>query len=522
MTYNTCTETSDMPDPFTKAPLTTHKAPVGRRPLRLLVAILGALLTVGLSAGLLVHGGAPLAHADDHQLYTCGMHPNVIQDEPGTCPICGMNLTPMQRNSPQKGSSTERKIKHWVAPMDPSYIRDEPGKSPMGMDLVPVYEDDGTGSSDGAVIIDPVTVQNMGVRIAKATEGEVYRNIRTVGEVQAPEDRLSVVNLRFSGWIERIYVDETGQRVDRGDRLFEIYSPEVVAAQEEYVLALKASGPDSPLARAARRRLELWGVPSSHIRRVAERRDGQLTVTIPSPSSGFVLHKSVVLGARVMAGQDLYRIGDLSQVWIEAEVYEFDAPYVRHGQAAKVELPYELGRARESEISYVYPTLDPRTRTLRVRLVLDNPEGALLPGMFATVRLKAEPRTGVVVPSEAILHTGERHLLFVSKKVGRYEPREVSLGLVGDNGLTEIVSGVRSGEAVVTSGQFLIDSEAQLQEAVQKMLDARLQKRAQPMDGPMEYVCPLHSDLIAGEDPGFCPIDGLPLMARPAQGGVTP
>jgi Cu(I)/Ag(I) efflux system membrane fusion protein/cobalt-zinc-cadmium efflux system membrane fusion protein len=329
------------------------------------------------------------------ELYTCGMHPQVIQDGPGTCPICGMDLTPVnaggaadRKMEPPK-SSGERKIKYWVAPMDSTYISDKPGKSPMGMDLVPVYEDEGPGdSASGGVSIDPVAVQNMGIRVEPASRQTVFRHVRSIGEVEVGEDQISVVNLRFSGWVEKIHVDKTGDPVTEGQPLFEIYSPDLVAAQEEYLLALRRQGPASNLARSAKRKFHLWDIAEEDIAAITKTRKVHRALPIRSPRVGFVLQKNVVEGARVKAGQDLYRIGDLRRIWVTAEIYEFDAPWVEVGQAAQMELSHEGGRLLDGKVAYVYPTLNEVTRTLTVRLEFENPDIRLKPGMFATVYIQ--------------------------------------------------------------------------------------------------------------------------------------
>ena len=476
------------------------------------------LLALGLT--LLACGESEAPEADGHahedgQLWTCGMHPNVVQDSPeGGCPICGMDLTPMARPG-AKGPSGERVISHWVAPMDPSFISDTPGKSPMGMDLVPVYADE-TSASGSAVYIEPHVVQNMGVRTQPVVETTVFRHLRTLGEVEVCEDELSVVNLRTSGWVERIYVERTGDPVKRGQKLFELYSPELVATQEEYLLALRTQGADSALARSSRRKLELWDIATADIDAIASSGEVKRTMPVRSPSTGYVLHKDVVEGARVTAGKDLYRIGDLQSIWVTAEVYEFDAPWVEVGQAAQMELTYESGRVIEGEVAYIYPTLDPKSRTLKVRLEFDNPGVRLKPGMFATVEIEFRRADGVLaIPSEAILHSGQRQLVFVQVGPGTFEPREVTTGLVGDRHLTQVLEGLRVGDEVVLSGQFLIDSESQLQEAIQKMLARRGGEESAEVHDHSVYSCPMHPTVLS-EAEGRCPECGMDLVERPA------
>lgn len=488
-------------------------------------AIVAAVLGVA-GAWIVQREGEGLAHAEGkaEQLYTCGMHPSVVQEGPGTCPICGMDLTPVKKSTTggakKKTTKGSRKIKHWVAPMDPTYIRDKPGKSPMGMDLVPVYE--GEESEEGLVTIDPVVVQNMGLRVGRVKRGDLHKEVRTLGEVVVAEDLVSVVNLKFSGWIEKLYVDETGQQVRKGQALLSVYSPELVSAQEEYLLALR-TGRDSPLARAARTRLDYWDLPEATIRAIEQRGKALRTLTIRSPRAGFVLHKNVVEGARVNAGQDLMRIGRLDAIWVQAQVYEFDAPWIRLGQRATMELSFERGRQYEGKVSYIYPTLDPKTRTLTVRLEFQNPGLQLKPGMFTTVRIDTRHLGGVLtVPTEAILHSGERNIVFVALGLGKYEPRQVVTGLSGAGHLTEVKSGLQEGETIVLSGQFLLDSESQLQEAMQKLLASRLQAgghdhAAGEKKAPKTvWTCPMHPQ-IAEDKPGECPICGMTLVEKKVQ-----
>lgn len=460
----------------------------------------------------------PSGHSEHDGLYTCGMHPQVVQDAPGTCPICGMNLTPMRDGAAPPAAKGERKVAYWQAPMDPTYVRDAPGKSPMGMDLVPVYEDEAGGGDGDYVDIDPGVIQQAGVELATVERSTVFRHLRTIGEVDVGEDELSVVNLRFSGWVERIRVDKTGDAVERGQVLFEIYSPELVAAQEEYLLALRSQGAESALARAARRRLELYDVARRDIEALLKRGEATRTLPIRAPQAGFVLHKNIVEGARVQSGRDLYRIGNLQRIWITAEVYEHDAPWVEQGQPAQLELTNQAIGTLEGKVSYIYPTLDSRSRTLKVRLEFDNPGVRLKPGMFATVHIQYRRKDDVIaVPTEAVLHSGRRTLVFLARGRGRFEPRDVQLGLQGDHRMTEIVSGLAPGDRVVTSGQFLIDSESQLQEALKKILASSRGEEEPDEHAHADTVwsCPMHPEVV-GEEGGRCTECGMFLEERPA------
>ena len=356
---------------------------------RILVILL--LLLTGLAGC----GGSSEQHAAEQagQLYTCGMHPQVVQDGPGTCPICGMDLTPMDGGGSEVKASAapdgERKIAYWQSPMDPTYVRDTPGKSPMGMDLVPVYEDE-VKAEGNVVEISPGVIQQIGVETAPVERTTVFRHIRTIGEVEVGEDELSVVNLRFSGWVERIYVDKTGDEVKAGQALLAIYSPELVAAQEEYLLALRAQGADAPLARSARRKLELWDIADYDIRKLEAAGEAARTMTIRAPQAGFVLHKNVVEGARVMAGSDLYRIGNLQRIWVTAEVYEHDAPWIDVGQPAQLELTNLIDQTVEGKVVSLKGRETQFGFVQKMTVKVDTPDGVWLTWGTLPSALEAE------------------------------------------------------------------------------------------------------------------------------------
>ncbi|MBN1355126.1 efflux RND transporter periplasmic adaptor subunit [bacterium] len=438
-------------------------------------------LTVGI---ILPSGTAGLMDGD--AVYTCPMHPEILREQPGSCPICGMDLV----------EAADRELH----------------------------------TPDFDVLIDPVVVQNMGVRLEHVKRGSIHRDVRALGEVEVAEDEISVVNLRYSGWIEKIYVDETGQEVKKGDPLFSIYSPDLVATLKEYLLAVNTRGADSEFARSAAGRLNFWNIPESVLKRVIKNQTVDRTLTIISPGSGYILHKDVVEGTKVNEGRDLYRIGNLKKIWVAAEVYEFDAPWIRIGQKADMELPFQQGRHWDGVVSTIYPTLNKISRTLTVRLEYQNPGVELKPGMFATVRIHAQEKdNALVIPTEAIIRSGERQIVFVAKELGRYEPREIITGLTGSGHISEVLSGLTEGEAVVISGQFLLDSESQLQEAIRKFTASGLQVgRPVPekasheqmqleyaaMDAPEAvYTCPMHSQIVQSE-PGNCPICRMELVER--------
>ncbi len=458
--------------------------------------IIGVVSVMALAGGGIWYSFHQSRPAPDHaehdhgtsQQYTCGMHPMIITDEPGICPICRMDLTPLKAGTTGQASTAadngERKIKYWVAPMDPTFVRDEPGKSPMGMDLVPIYEDE--APAGGTIAIDPVTAQNMGVRTAKVERRDLHRLIRTVGTVDYDEPKVTSINAKVDGWIEKLYVAETGQLVKKGQPLLEIYSPKLVAAQQEYLLALRnrsavkdssfaeiAAGGDR-LLEAARQRLRYWDISSWQIRQLEKTGRVRKTLTLYAPYQGIVTMKMAMPGQHIKAGQELFRLGDVSKVWVYADIYEYELPWIKEGQTAEVLLPYVGGKSLTAEIGTIYPYVEPKTRTVKARLEFANPGLELKPDMYVNVRIQAQSVQDVLaVPGEAVIHSGEKQRVFVALGEGKFEPREVKTGVQDQEGYIEITEGLLEGERVVTSAQFLFDSESRLREAIQKMLEPK-------------------------------------------------
>ncbi|MGB2804838.1 MAG: efflux RND transporter periplasmic adaptor subunit [Candidatus Zixiibacteriota bacterium] len=433
------------------------------------------------------------------QLYSCGMHPDIISEEAGNCPICGMKLTPIKSTaSAATIPQGERKIKYWRAPMDPTYISDKPGKSPMGMDLVPVYEDE---IAEGAISIDPVTVQNMGLRTALVGTGELTKTIRTVGHIDYDEKRFSIVNTKITGWIEKLHVNTTGEVVRKGQSLLEIYSPELVSTQEEYLSALKnySELKDSPyeeartgaleLLNSTRKRLEYWDIGQSQIEGLKRNQEIKKTLTLYSPASGVVIHKNAVEGAHVKAGSDLFRIADLSTVWVLGHIYEYELPYIKMGQTAQMSLSYLPGETFKGEVTYIYPYLDQKTRDVKIRLEFPNPGYRLKPEMYADLVIESKlAGERILIPEEAVIRSGKREIVFVDMGEGKYAPREITAGVSGQGDLVEVKRGLMAGEMIVVSGQFMLDSESKTQEAIQKMIKAKME--ASPQTDPHEHPAP--------------------------------
>ncbi len=384
-------------------------------------------------------------------------------------------------------------IKYWAAPMDPTYIRNEPGKSPMGMDLIPVYEEeDGEKLPQSTIKIDPVTVQNMGVRTATVKRMELKKSIRALGTVTYDETKVYAVNLKFDGWIEKLFVDFVGESVRKGQALFEIYSPELVTAQKEYLLAsaqarnLSASTYPSVrenaqrLLNAARQRLEYWDLEKGQIKQLEQKGQVRKNLTIYSPANGVVIKKDALAGHYVKAGMHQYEIADLSRVWVDVEVYEYELPYIKKGMPAAMELSYLPGKRFDGTVLFIYPFLNPETRTVKLRLAFDNQEGLLKPDMYANVYIESMiDAEALVIPQEAVIDSGLRKIVFLALGEGKFEPRPVTLGLEGENSTFQVLEGLKEGDTIVTSAQFMFDSESRLREAIQKMLEARGAKSAE-------------------------------------------
>lgn len=406
------------------------------------------------------------------------------QEEHAMAPESGGQKTETDPTAGTQGTSPdERKILYWRAPMDPTEIYDQPGKSKMGMDLVPLYADQAGGGQQ--VKIDPVTQQNMGVRVSLATMAPLNKTITTYGNITYNETAITDINSKFDGWLEKIHVAYTGQMVTSGDPLFDIYSPALVSAQEEFLVARRALGSmqgnsGADLLASAKKRLAYWDVPGDQIAALERTGAVQKTVTMRSPVNGTVIVKKGEKGTALKAGATVFRIADLSTVWVEAHIYEYEIPWIAVGQKARMILPSQPGTVYSSEVSYIYPYVATKTRDVVARLVFDNPDLQLKPDMYADVTIQVDlPREGLVIPSEAVIRTGKRDLVFVAGGDGNFTPREVTLGLSLGDGRQQILSGLVADEAVVTSGQFLLDSESKLREAVQKMIEIKSGKQQQ-------------------------------------------
>ena len=386
---------------------------------------------------------------------------------------------------------------YWKAPMDPTFVRSAPGKSPMGMALVPECPSLAGAAEPGSVIIDSATMQNIGVRTTLVERRDLARTVRAVGRVAYDERRVTHVHTKVQGWVEHLRADFVGRQVRRGEPLLEIYSPELVATQEELLLAARyrdategspfddVRGGGQSLFSATKRRLALWDVPERDIQRLLETGEVKRTLTLYAPASGVITRLGVRSGMEVTPNSNLYTIADLSRVWVVADVYEYELPWLEVGQQAEVEISYLPGARMVGKLTYIAPFLDPKTRTAEVRLELDNADGKLKPEMFGNAVIAGTPIENVIaVPSNAVIRSGTRTLVVVARGSGRFEPRQIALGLDTGEGWLEVREGLEAGERIVVSSQFLIDSESNLQEAVQKLLASeRSEPQAMP---PME------------------------------------
>ncbi len=434
--------------------------------LRPILAALGLLLYTGLTA------------AD--QLYTCGMHPQVISREPGNCPICGMTLVPVRANGAPTGRHAHE-VKYYKSSMNPGEVSPKPGKDSMGMDMIPVYGEEEEQTE--AISIDSATVQRMNLKTERVTRGPVLRELRAVGSVAFDERGLRDVTTKYDGWVEHLEVDATWTTVRRGDPLLEIYSPDLRNAELNYLVALRSEGPaGGPLTRSTRSRLELLDVPAADIDAVARTGEAPRSLVLRATSDGTVIEKMAVAGQMAKAGETLYKMADLTTVWVVAQVYEQDLPFVKAGQAATVRVTYGPERLIEGRVEAVLPRVEEDTRTATARIVIPNPDGSLRPGMFVDVRFVAKlADSAVLVPDLAVLRTGERNTVFIARPDGTFLPREIALGVRSQGNLYQVLTGLAGGENVVVSGQFMLDSESQLRDAIQKML-ARTQAPAEQIE----------------------------------------
>ena len=413
--------------------------------------------------------------------YVDPMHPAYKSDKPGVAPDCGMQLEPVYADDgAAPGGGAGQKILYYRDPQDPGYTADKPGLNPAtGNTLEPVYAAP-PPATPGAIRISPERQQIIGVKFAAVESGGATRTIRTVGKVSADETRVGHVHTRIEGWIEKVFVDFTGDFVKKGQPMLTIYSPEMLASQQELLLALRARDlmTANPLAsaaqhgeslfEAAKRRLELWDLSEDQIQQVLRTGQPIRSVTVHAPMSGFVSERQAFPNQKVTPDSDLYTITDLSHVWIVADVFESDITSVKVGDSAYVIFTNAGTPPLTARVNYVLPQVDPMTRTVKVRLDAVNPGLRMKPEMFVNVEFGVATAPQLTVPAEAVLDTGDRQTVFVDLGNGYLEPRQVTIGARFEDRVA-ITSGLSAGERVVASGTFLVDSESQLKAAAQGM-----------------------------------------------------
>jgi Cu(I)/Ag(I) efflux system membrane fusion protein len=434
-----------------------------------------AALIVGLAGGVLISNYTILGKelglkrstektvekpAEKEILYwVAPMDPNFRRDEPGKSPM-GMDLVPVYAEEKK-----DPEILYWVAPMDPDFRRDGPGKSPMGMDLVPVYAQESTDSD--AVHISAAVEHNLGVRTGKVERRSLWRKVEATGYIGFDESRVSQINLRTEGWIESLLVKNEGERVKTGQLLFEFYSPQLVNAQKEYVQAKKRN--DARMVAAAAGKLLALGMEDADIRQLAKTSRVSNTVKVLAPQDGTITNLNVKEGSFVKPATGIMSLADLSSVWLQAEVFESQADWVTEAQSAEARLNYMPGEVFSGRVDYVYPVLDPKTRTLQVRLRFDNPGERLKPNMYARVTIYGKSHPGALsIPREALIRGQEIDRVVVALGDGGYSVYEVMTGIESGNWV-EIIAGLDVGDEIVTSAQFLIDSEASLSGSIRRL-----------------------------------------------------
>jgi RND family efflux transporter MFP subunit len=457
------------------------------------------LIAVGVVVGIRVLGrggesdkqnGAATATQKTQARYHCPMHPAMVSDQPGDCPICAMRLVPIETDAPAHEKSqplppTQARPKKVIyrSTMHPSEVSDRPGKDSMGMEMEQVEVEEAIGPAGNVEGLAPVRIpyrkqQLIGVRTEPVAKSPFIRDLRMVGRVTVDETRIHHIHTKIEGWVDHLAVNATGERVRKGQPLLSIYSPELLATQEEHLLALKArkemgegASPAAirraeELVASSRRRLLLYDFEPRQVDELERTGVAMRAVTLYAPISGYILQRNVTQGEKITPESNLLDIADLSRVWVLASAYEYELPFVKLGLPATMALSYQPGKTYEGKVTLIYPVLEGSSRTVQVRLEFQNPEMELKPEMFAEVSIHADLGMRLAIPESAILSTGTRSVVFVAREEGTFDPREVRLGLrLPDR--VEVLDGLQEGETIVSSGNFLIDSESKLKSALE-------------------------------------------------------
>ena len=432
-------------------------------------------LILTLAAGLILGSGATwmLSRRETASAsatkYHCPMHPDIVRDEPGECPVCGMRL--VATSSPTVPA--DRKVAFYRNPMDPSVHSPVPMDDSMGMAYVPVYEDELSGAAPipglAGINIDPAYQRLIGVRTAEAVEGPIGGAWTTPAKVAADETRVRKITTKTGGFVDRLFVDFLGKPVRKGQPLFALYSPELYSAQQDLALAMKSKeslGADgAALVQAAEKRLRLWDVPDAEIQRLEQGGEPQRDLVFASPVSGVVTAKNVVQGARLMPGDTPFEMTDLSEVWVMADAYAADLPKLKPGDKASFSSPALPGRTFTGRVAFIDPVIDPQTRTAKVRLAFANPGGDLRPETYGDAVFEGSGRKGLRIPFGAVIDDGDRKVVFVDEGDGHFVPHQVKLG-AQDADWAEVMSGLKAGDRVADKASFLLDSEARRRAAL--------------------------------------------------------
>ncbi len=461
---------------------------------RAFIMVAALTLTLGVAIPLLTGcgNGAGQHSGEKKTQYHCPMHPTVVSDKPGDCPICGMRLVPMddgqKHENPPAASATPvaeatvKKKTMYRSTMNPNEVSDKPGKDSMGMEMVP-FEVTGGGEPTpaglAAVSITPAARERMGITLGMVEKRNLTRDVRTSARIVADETRLYHVNVKVEGWVDKLFVATIGQAVKKGEPLLTLYSPDLVAAEQEYLIAFQtkqrvaAGNPDAvqggeTLLDASRRRLELWDISAEQIERLEKTGKVEKFLTLYAPFSGWVLERNVIAGHKIMSGQDLLVLADLTTVWGDSDIYQSDLAFVKVGMPVELTLPFAADKTLKGEVFFVSPTLDPETRTMKARMTIPNPDLLLKPEMYANAKLSYQLGEKLAVPKEAVMRTGERNYAFRDDGEGKLTPVEIKLGIRSD-GYYEVLSGLQEGDRVVTSANFLVDSESSMKAAIEAL-----------------------------------------------------
>lgn len=393
------------------------------------------------------------------KIYYCPMHPQYTSDKPGSCPICGMNLVEL------KEEETTKRHKTYYCPMHPEYKSDKPGSCPIcGMDLIELEEK----KIQSAIHISPEKQQMIGVKFSEVRKIDLIKEIRTVAKFEYNEKNIFIYSLKFSGWIEKLYANFTGKYVRKDETLFEIYSPDVVSAQEEYLsvlrLAENKTGDFEEILQKAKRRLLWWSIPEDVVKEIEKTKEPKRAIPMKSPWSGFIIEKNIFEGKFVEAGENIFKIADISEIWAICDIYESDIQFIKIGTPVLITTSYSNKRFY-GKVSFIYPSIDPQTRTVRIRVDISNKDFEVKAEMFGEAYIRVHLGQRLAIPESAVLDTGTKKIVFVDLGNGYIEPKEIETGERA-SGYIEVKNGLEELERVAESANFLINSESKLQEAL--------------------------------------------------------